>query len=71
MEQDGIDQREDGRVCADAERQREQHGDGKARRLAQLAKCVGKILEQNPHSPPNTPPRASFISTQETIGSTQ
>ena len=50
MEQDGIDQREDGRVCADAEGQRQEHGNGKTRRLAQLAKCVVKILDQNPHA---------------------
>ena len=31
-EQDGIDQRKDGRVGADAERKRQQHGNGKPRR---------------------------------------
>jgi hypothetical protein len=55
MQQDGIHQREDGRVCADAERQRQQHGDGKARRLAKLAHRVRYILKQNPHRlPPHT-----------------
>ena len=49
MEQDGIDQREDGRVGADAEREREQHGNGEPRRLAQLAECITQILQQNSH----------------------
>ena len=49
MEQDGIDQREDGRVGADAEREREQHGNGEPRRLAQLAECITQILLQNSH----------------------
>ena len=49
MEEDGVDQREDGRVCADAQREGEQNGDGKARGLAQLAQSVGYILKQNPH----------------------
>ena len=50
MEQDGIDQREDGRVGADAEREREQHGNGEPRRLAQLAECITQILQQNSHA---------------------
>ena len=49
MEQDGIDQRKDGRVGADAEREREQHGNGEPRRLAQLAECITQILQQNSH----------------------
>ena len=49
MKQDGIDQREDGRVGADAEGEREQHGNGEPRRLAQLAECITQILQQNSH----------------------
>src|SRR5262249_38215108 len=49
MEQDGIDQRKDGRVGADAERESEQHSGRKPRRLAQLSKCISKILQQNSH----------------------
>ncbi len=54
MQQDGVDQREDRRVCADAERQCEQNGDGKARRFAKLAQRVGYILKQNPHRSTST-----------------
>src|SRR5262249_3764150 len=49
MEQDGINQREDGRVDTDAKREREKHGNGEPRRLAKLAKCISHILQQNFH----------------------
>ena len=49
MEQDGVDQRKDGRVGADAKRERQQHGNGEPRRLAQLAECITQILQQNSH----------------------
>jgi hypothetical protein len=49
-QEDGIHQREDSGIGSDAESQGENDGDGKTRRLAQLAKCVGKILDQNPHA---------------------
>ena len=52
MEQDGIDQRKDGRVGTDAERERKQHGNGEPPRLSQLAECIPQILQQNSHSQP-------------------
>ncbi len=49
MQQDGVDQGEDGRVGADAQRQRQQSGDRVARSLAQLAECITQILQENSH----------------------
>jgi hypothetical protein len=49
MQQYGVDQGEDGRVGADAQRQRQQSGDRVARSLAQLAECITEILLQNSH----------------------
>ena len=45
-----IEEREDRGVGADAEGEREHHGKREGRRLAQLAKCVAKILKQRVHS---------------------
>jgi Skp family chaperone for outer membrane proteins len=44
-QQDALDQREDGRVGADAERQRDDRGEREARRLAQLAQRVADVVE--------------------------
>src|ERR1700745_4259975 len=52
MEQDGIDQRKDGRVGTDAEGGRKQHRNGEPPRLSQLAECIPQILQQNSHSQP-------------------
>ena len=57
MEHDGIDQSEDGRVGANAERERKQHGHGEPRRLAKLTESIRHILQQNFHRlPPHTSP---------------
>ena len=44
-QQDSVNQREDGRVGADAEGQREDHSERESRRLAQLAQRVTNILQ--------------------------
>jgi hypothetical protein len=44
LQQKRIDHGENGRVCANRERKREDHRDGKARISPQLANCKPKIL---------------------------
>jgi hypothetical protein len=48
-----IDQREDRRGRADAERQRQQSGESKAGRPGQLAQCIAQILKERSHRVPN------------------
>jgi hypothetical protein len=46
-EQDGLDDREDRGVGADAERERQQRGDRKARLAAEQATRVAKVIEDH------------------------
>src|SRR5579862_8954717 len=45
-----IEEREDGGIGADAQRQREHHGDRKSRRFAQPAQPVTNVLDQRIHA---------------------
>ena len=49
LQQDGVDDREDGGVGADAERQRGHGGQGEARALAEHAERVPEIFQKRFH----------------------
>lgn len=47
MEQNGVDERKDGQVGTNTERERKQHDSGESPRLAHLSECITQILQQN------------------------
>src|SRR5271170_5474296 len=49
-QQNAVHQRKDGRVGADAERQRDDRHDGEPGRLAQLAQGIAQVLKQGLHT---------------------
>jgi hypothetical protein len=49
FEQDGVHQAENGRIGADADRQRQHRGYGKPRRPAELTKGKAEIVKQGSH----------------------